>query len=65
MMTTKEILSTSNPNEAYLMLATDVEIPLEEAEKILEMYQKKYGVTSTEMAFYPNGEKVLTEEMFQ
>lgn len=61
----EEVLSISDPNEAYIMLATDVEIPLEEAEKILEIYQKKYGVTLVEMAFYPNGEKVLTAEMFQ
>ena len=34
-------------------------------QKILEIYQEKHGVTLTETAFYSNGEKVLTAEMFQ
>ena len=60
----EKILAIADPNQAYKMLSTDEEIPLDEAEEILELYQQKHGVTLTEMAFYPNGEKVLTEEMF-
>ena len=61
----KEILSINDPNKAYMMIATDEEISLDEAERLLEIYQKIHGVTLIEMAFYPSGEKVLTEEMFQ
>lgn len=61
----EEILSISNPNKAYMMIATDEEISLDEAEEILELYQEMHGVTLIEMAFYPNGEKVLSEEMFR
>lgn len=61
---TEEILAISNPNEAYLRLALDESLPLDEKEKILRQYEKKHNVTGDEMAFYPNGEQVLTEEMF-
>ena len=60
----EKILTISDPNKAYKVLATDEEIPLDEAEKILNLYQQKHGVTLTEMAFYPSGEMVLTEDMF-
>ncbi len=56
---TEEILATSNPNEAYLRLALDGDIPLDAGEKILRLYEEKYNVTSTEMTFYPNGKREL------
>ena len=61
---TEEILAISNLNEAYLRLALDESLPLDEKEKILMLYEEKHNVTGDEMAFYPNGEQVLTEEMF-
>ena len=60
----KEILAITDPREAYIALATNMDIPLDEGEKILEAYIEKYGVDEYEMAFYPNGERVLKPEMF-
>ena len=60
----KEILAITDPRKAYIALATNRDVPLDEGEKILEAYMEKYGVDADEMAFYPNGERVLTLDMF-
>ncbi len=61
----ERVLKIEDPHEAYIAASTDLELDLEELGSILEAYQKKYHVKSYEMAFYPNGERVLTPEMFQ
>ena len=60
----REILAIEDPREAYIALATNKEVPLDVGEKILEAYMEKHGVDEDEMAFYPNGERVLKPEMF-
>lgn len=61
----QEILSISEPHMAYIRIATDQELSLEEGEIILQLYAEAHKVTFEEMAFYPNGERVLTPDMFQ
>lgn len=62
---TEEYLAISNPNEAYLRLTLEENLPVDEIEKIMKLYMEKHNVTATEMAFYPNGERVLSLEMLQ
>ena len=61
------ILAISNPHEAYLKLValTHTEnLPLDEGEKILEQYTEKYSIDLAEMVYHPNGERVLTYDVY-
>ncbi len=60
----QEILEMTDPRQACIKISTDKELSLLEMEKIFLAYQKKHGVEMEEMCFYPNGERVLTPEMF-
>lgn len=60
----QEYLSIADPRQALIKIATDKELKLDEMEQILMAYQEKHGVDIYEMGLYPNGERVLTEEMF-
>ena len=59
-----EILAIKDPREAYKALAMNKDIPLDVGEQILTEYREMYKVDEDEMAFYPNGERVLKPEMF-
>ncbi len=61
----ERILKIEDPHEACIAAATDWELPVDQLMAIIELYQDKHHVTANEMAFYPNGERVLTPEMFQ
>ena len=60
----QEALSITDPRQACIKISTDKELTLTEIEQITMAYQEKYGVGMEEMCFYPNGERVLTAEMF-
>lgn len=60
----REVLSITDPRKAYIKLATDKGLKLDEKDKLMTEYLEKYKVEAEEMAFYPNGERVLTPEMF-
>ena len=63
----EEILAIKDPNEAYLRLALktyEEDLSLDKWEEIVELYMEKYSVTHDDMAFTPNGEKVIKPEMF-
>lgn len=63
-----KIMEIEDPRKAFiemvmLIYRENLDLPLLlEAE---EEYMAKHGVELEEMAFYPNGERVLTPEMFQ
>ena len=63
----EEILAISNPNQACLKLVESTQkenLPLDELEKILEAYLKKYNIDLDDMVSYPNGEMVITLEVY-
>lgn len=58
------IMAIEDPRKAYIAIATDREISLIEKEQLLDEYLKEHNVDEDEMAYYPNGERVLTPDMF-
>lgn len=57
-----EIMKMQNPHEALkaIMRKAEAEMtPLEEVENRVEQYANLHKIEVDEMAFYPNGEKVL------
>lgn len=63
----QEIMGIKDPNEAMKQIALKVEreeLPVQEMEDWIEEYKRLYNVTVDEMAYYPNGEQVVTEELF-
>ena len=61
----QEMLSITDPRQAYIAISTNQELDLLEMHEITMAYREKYGVGMEEMAFYPNGERVLKAEMFR
>ena len=61
----KEVLSIRDPHEACIKLSTDVNCTLDIVEQVMQEYMEKYGVTAEEMMYYPNGEPVETQELFE
>lgn len=62
-MTRDEIMKIENPNEALLAMEKKVEtenLNFTEMIEMVEKYTKVHGITSDEMAYYPNGEQVIT-----
>ena len=59
------ILAIEDPHEAYIEAGTDPELPMDIAEKIIDEYIKLHNIDEDDMAFYPNGEQVLTLEVYQ
>lgn len=63
----QEIMKISDPNEAMKQIALKVDrekLPVQEMEDQMEAYKRIHNVTVDEMAYYPNGEQVVTEELF-
>lgn len=63
----QEIMEIKDPNEAMKQIALKVdreELPVREMEDWIEEYKRIHNVTVDEMAYYPNGEQVVTEEIF-
>ena len=57
-----EIMKMNDPHEALKQMEKKVEeenLPIEELEVQPERYAKLHGITVDQMAFYPNGERVL------
>ena len=59
------LLAIEDPHEAYIAIATDPELPLDIAEKLVDKYVEIHNIDEDDMAFYPNGEQVLTLEVYQ
>ena len=60
----ERFMAIEDPREAYIAIATDKELTLDIVEKLVEMYMERHNVDEDEMAFYPDGERVLTPDMF-
>lgn len=61
-----EIMELEDPRKAYIELALLVhreQLPLTLWEEKLEEYMKRHNVDAYEMAFYPDGERVVTPDM--
>ena len=63
-MTREEIMENKDPHQALIAIMTSKNFDLTEMSQMMEEYAKKYGITTDEMAFYPNGERVITPEIF-
>lgn len=64
----KEVLETKDPREAMIKIIMgwkEAKLGLTAIIEMMEAYMKKYGVEDYEMAYYPNGERVVSPEMFQ
>ena len=61
----ERIMAIEDPREACIAIATDKELTLDIVEKLLEMYMERHNVDADEMGYYPDGERVLTPDMFQ
>ena len=59
------ILAIEDPHEAYIEAGTDPELPLDIAEKVVKKYAEMHNVDMDEMGYYPNGERVLSLEVYQ
>ena len=60
-----EIFAIKDPHEACIQLSTDMECPLDIAEQVMKEYMEKYGLCAEEMMYYPNGQPVVTLEVFE
>lgn len=57
-----KIMEMKDPHKALLAIAEKIEaddLGLVEMENRVEQYADLHGITTDEMAFYPNGERVL------
>ena len=55
-------MKMENPHEALKAIEKKVEaenLPLQELEDRVDQYANLHGIDPVEMAFYPNGERVL------
>ena len=62
-MTWDEIMKMNNPYEALKQIEAKVDrdnLAIEEMEVQTARYAKLHGITVDQMAFYPNGERVLS-----
>lgn len=63
-----EIMEMEDPRKAYIELAMLLHrehLPLTLGEEWIPQYMELHGIEDeNEMAYYPNGERVLTPEMF-
>lgn len=58
----KEIMAMHNPHEALKQIEKKIEtenLSLQVMEDRVEEYATLHGITTDEMAFYPNGERVI------
>ena len=58
----EQIMKIENPYEALRQMEKKVDeenLPVEELEIQPERYAKLHGITVDQMAFYPNGDRVL------
>ena len=61
-MSWNEIMNIKDPHKALLAIAEKIEaddLGLVEMENRVEQYANLHGITPDEMAFYPNGERVI------
>lgn len=62
-MKKQEIMQIQNPQEAWKAIATSG-LPMDEILSMAQEYAEQNGIEIEEMAYYPNGEQVLSREMF-
>ena len=58
----KAIMEMRDPHEALKRIVQKVErenLSLQELEDRVEQYARMHGIPTDEMAFYPNGDKVI------
>ena len=58
----KQIMEMHDPHKALLAIVEKIEaddLGLVEMENRVEQYANLHGITPDEMAFYPNGERVI------
>lgn len=63
----QKIMQNEDPNEALKQIALKVDregLPVQEMEDRIEEYKRINNVTVDEMAYYPNGDQVVTAELF-
>lgn len=63
-----EIMEIKDPRKALIeimMLVDKENLEPDVLEEAMDEYMAKHGVKLEEMALYPDGERVLTPEMFQ
>ncbi len=66
-MTWEEIMEIKNPTEALKQIVEKVvveELSLVEQEERVREYELLHDIDTYEMSFYPNGERVITLELF-
>lgn len=62
-MTKEQILELKNPQEAWKAIVKSEDISLEEKMNLAMEYAELKGIDMLEMTHYPNGEKVIQEEL--
>lgn len=55
----EKYMKIANKYEACKAIALSEELSLMEIQEAVELYAKTHGITVDEMAFYPNGERVI------
>ena len=62
-----EIMELKDPRKAYIEIALLVhreKLSMTVAEDAVDEYIKRYNIDEDDMAFYPDGERVLSPELF-
>ena len=62
-MNKSEIMQIQNPQDAWKAIATS-ESPMDEILSMAQEYAEKNGIEIEDMAYYPDGKQVLSQEMF-
>ncbi len=65
-MTWDEIMKIQDPHKALLEIERKVHVeflPIQDMEDAVEKYIQIHGITLEEMAFYPNGDRVIGPPM--
>ena len=55
----EKYLKIPDPHEALKAIALSEALGLNEIEEAVALYAEIHGITTEEMAYYPNGERVL------
>lgn len=61
------IMKIEDPREALKAIVVKVHLehlPLDEQDEMVERYMEIHNVDDLEMAFYPDGERVVTPELY-
>ena len=62
-MTKEQILELKSPQEAWKAIVKTEEISLEEKMNLAIEYAELNGIDMLEMTHYPNGERVIQEDL--